>query len=167
LTATARRFDSFEQAFALCFEEEIAGEADFATLATAEPDPRHAALVAKLARIETASAWHLRPLATALGLTPVDEAAVRRKGRVAARNRTGRPFADFMAQIVRDYPAYVEEFAQPSEPSPPEARALARLLADHEVAMIDMARIFLAGEGDPHAPLDACLAQVGRPAGDA
>lgn len=27
--------------------------------------------------------------------------------------------------------------------------------------MIEMAKIFLAGQGDPHAPLDACLAQVG------
>jgi hypothetical protein len=159
LTATARRFDSFEQAFALSFEEEIAGETYFDTLSKAEPDPRHAAIIAKLARIEAATACALRPLAVALGLTPADEVAVRRKGRVSAHNRKGRPFADFMAQIVRDYPAYVAEFARLYELSPPEAKELAQLLADHEVAMIDMARIFLAGEGDP---LDAYLAHVRR-----
>ena len=162
MTATARRFDSFEQAFALSFGEEIAGETYFDTLSKAEPNPRHAAIIAKLARIEAATVCAQRPLAVALGLTPADEVAVRRKGRVSAHNRKGRPFADFMAHIVCDYPAYVEEFAKLYELSPPEAKELAQLLADHEVAMIEMARIFLAGEGDPHAPLDAYLAQVRR-----
>lgn len=165
MTATARRFDSFEQAFALSFEEEISGETYFAALSEAEPDPRHAAIFAKLSRIEAATVAALRPLATALGLTPADEAAVQQSGRDAVRNRKPRSFVEFMAHIDRDYPAYVEEFAQLDALAPPEAKAAARLLTDHEVAMIDMARIVLAGEGDPHAPLDAYLARFNVVAG--
>lgn len=164
MTATARRFDSFEQAFALSFEEEISGETYFATLAEAELDPRNAAIFAKLARIEAETVAALRPLATALGLAPVNEVAIQRNGRDSAHNRKGQPFSDFMAHIVRDYPAYVDEFAQLHELCPPEAKTLAQLLTDHEIAMIDMAHIFLAGVGDPHAPLDAYLAQVSRSA---
>ena len=160
MTAKARKFQSFEQAFALSFEEEISGETYFAALSAAEPDPRHAAIFAKLARIEAETVRALRPVAKVLGLAPVDEAAVQRKGRVSARNRKGRPFADFIAHIAQDYPAYVDEFVQLCELSPPEAKDLAQLLVDHEVAMIDMAQIVLAGEGDPHAPLDAYLHKV-------
>ena len=158
--AKARRFHSFEQAFALSFEEEISGETYFAALSVAEADPRHAAIFTKLAQIEAETVRALRPVATELGLTPVDDAAVQQKGRVSARNRKGRSFIDFMAHIVRDYPAYVDEFAQLCELSPPGAKDMAQLLVDHEVAMIEMARIVLAGEGDPHAPLDAYIDQV-------
>lgn len=128
MTATARRFDSFEQAFALSFAEEISGETCFAALSEAEPDPRHAAIFAKLSRIEAETVKLMRPMATALGLTPADEAAVRQSGRDAVRHRKPRPFAEFLEHILRDYPAYVDEFAQLAELSPPEAKDMAQIL---------------------------------------
>lgn len=164
MTAKARRFDSFEQAFALCFAEEISGETYFATMSEAETDPRNAAILRKLALIETENIRALRPLAISLGLAPQDEAAIRQEGRESANNRKTLPFAEFMAHILSDYPAFVAEFDQLDELSPPEAKAAAKLLYDHEVAMIDMALTFLTGTGDPHAPLDAYLDQIGKAA---
>lgn len=153
----ARAFASFEAAFALTFEEEISGEAFFAALSETEPDPRRAALWARLALIENRTVAALRPLASALGVTPADEAAVRQTGRDEARDWQARPFLQVMALILRDYPAYVEEFESLHALAPEAARAMARLLIDHEVAMIDMARAELSGATDPVAPLDQYL----------
>lgn len=157
MTASARRFDSFEQALALSFEEEISKEGYFAALSEAELDSRNAVIFAKLARIDPETAPALRPMATALGLTPTDEFALRRKGRESARKRKHQTFADFMVRILRDYPAYIEEFNPLSALCPPKAKAAAKPFIDHEVAMIDMAQIYLTGSGDPHASLDTYL----------
>jgi dimethylamine/trimethylamine dehydrogenase len=160
MSATARRFDSFDEGFALSFNEEISGESYFAALAEAEADPRAAALLTKLSLIEAKTLAAMRPMAVARGLLPPDEDAIRQSGRMSARDRKHGTFDAFAAHVVRDYPAYVEEFTQLEALAPPEAKPLARLLTDHEVVMIDMARLVLAGQGDPHAPLDGYLSRI-------
>lgn len=97
MTATPRAFASFDAAFALSFKEEIAGETFFASLAETEPDPRPAALWAKLALIEARTVAAPRPLATAMGLTPVDKAAVRREGPDEAADGQAQTLAEGLA----------------------------------------------------------------------
>lgn len=144
----------------MAFEEEISGETFFAALSETEPDPRRAALWAKLALIENRTISALRPLATALGLTPADEAAVMQSGRDEAREWQVLPFIDVMATMDRDYPAYVAEFTSLRDRAPETAKASAQLLIDHEIAIIDMARAELSGTSDPAAPLDAYLGHL-------
>lgn len=158
MSAAPRTFASFEVAFAMAFEEEISGETFFAALAETEPDPRRAALWAKVALIENRTIAALRPLAEALGLTPTDEAEVRRIGRDEAAEWRALPFAEVMAIMVRDYPTgYLAEFKAMVPNAPAQAKAAVQLLIDHEVAIIDMARVELSGIGNPAAPLDAYL----------
>ena len=161
MTATPRPFASFDAAFAVSFEEEISGETFFAALAETELDPRRAALWAKVALIEARTVAALRPLANAMGVTPADEAAIRRQGHDEAAEWQALPFADIMTLMVRDYPTgYLEEFRAMLPIAPPNAKSAVQLLIDHEVAIIDMARAELAGTTDPAAPLDAYLARV-------
>lgn len=161
MTASPRSFASFDAAFAMAFEEEVSGETFFAALAETESDPRHKGLWAKLALIENRTIAALRPLASALGLGPGDEAAVRQSGRDEAAAWQALPFAEVMAIMARDYPVgYLAEFKAMLPIAPALARASVQLLIDHEVAIIDMARAELSGHGDPNAPLDAYLARV-------
>lgn len=159
MTAKARSFASFKAAFAMAFEEEVSGETFFAALGETEPDPRRAALWAKVALIENRTVATLRPLAEAFGVTPADEAAVRRTGCEEAAEWQALPFADVMAIMVRDYPtSYLAEFEAMLPQAPAQAVSAVHLLIDHEVAIIDMARVELSGAGDPNTPLDAYLA---------
>ncbi len=158
MNAKARQFDSFDAAFAMAFEEEVSGETFFAALGETEPDPRRAALWVKVALIENRTVAALRPLAEALGVTPTDEAEVRRIGRDQAREWQALPFAEVMAIMVREYPSgYLAEFKAMLPAAPPNAKRAVQLLIDHEAAIIDMARAELAGTSDPAAPLDAYL----------
>jgi hypothetical protein len=158
LTATPRTFGSFDAAFALAFEAEISGVTFFAALAETEPEPRRSALWAKLALIEKRTAAALRPLASALGLAPSDEAAVQRSGRDDARDWQSPPFIEVMEIMVRDSPeSYLQEFKAMLAVAPARAASSVQLLIDHEAAIIDMARAELSGSGDPNAPLDAYL----------
>lgn len=161
MTASARRFASFEAAFAMAFEEEVSGETFFAALSETEPDPRRAALWAKVALIENRTVTALRPLAHALGLEPADEAAVRQSGRKDAAEWQALPFAEVMAIMVRDYPTgYLAEFEAMLPAAPPRAKAAVQLLIAHEIAIIDMAGSELAGTSDSAAPLDAYLSRL-------
>jgi hypothetical protein len=162
MTATARHFAGFEAAFAIAFEEEISGVGYFDALSQREPDPRCAALYAKLALIESQTAAALRPLATALGLTPANEAAVLQSGRDEALEGQGLSFHQVMTAIDCDYPAYVTEFEALKVMAPASAGGAAQVLIDHEVAIIAMARAELAGNPDPGASLDAFLARLGK-----
>lgn len=161
MSASPRQFASFASAFAMAFEEEISGETFFAALAETEPDPRKAALWAKVALIENRTIAALRPLAESLGVTPADERAVRLSGREQAVEWQALPFPEVMAIMVRDYPGgYLAEFKAMLPKAPPKAVAAVQLLIDHEVAIIDMARAELSGTSDPDAPLSAYLTQV-------
>ena len=64
--------------------------------------------------------------------------------------------------MVREYPAYLEEFSGLKAIAPQEAFDVMDLLYAHEVAMIDFAKLELAGNRDPGAPLDAFLVRLGK-----
>ena len=157
---TPRPYANFAEAFALAYEEERSGESYFAALSAAESDPRRAALWAKLALIERSTHTILRPTAEALGLTPNDPDAVIQSGTDEAARWKSLTWHEIIAEIIRDYPAYVTEFEQLKSLAPAEMKRSAQLLLDHEIAMIDFARAEQAGDPNPDAALDAYLAQL-------
>ena len=159
MTLTPRLYPSFAESFAMAYAEEISGESYFAALSAAEPDPRCAALWAKLALIEQRTHTIMHPLAAALGVLPADRQAEIQSGIDQAAAWTS-PWLDKMRLILRDYPAYVTEFETLKSLAPPEMQSVAQLLIDHEVAMVGFARLELAGDPDPGAPLDTYLAHV-------
>ena len=162
MTIVARKFATFAEGFALAYAEEISGETYFATFATAEPDPRRAALWEKFALIETRMEATLRPLAMDLGVIPPDLAALRQSGKDEALANPIQSWDVAMEEMVSEYPAYLEEFAGLKAIAPQEAFKALDLLYAHEVAMIDFAKLELAGSHDSAAPLDAFLALLGK-----
>lgn len=160
MTQTPRPCASFEDGFAVAYEEELSGETFFAALSEAEPDPRRAAIWAKFALIERRTHTVLRPMADALGLAPADLGAVLQSGRDAAVSWAAMAWDDIMALMVRDYPAYVTEFHEVKAVAPPDMQTAMQLLIDHEVAFIDFARAELAADPASATPLDAYLAHV-------
>jgi hypothetical protein len=160
VTIVARTFSNFTEGFAFAYAEEISGETYFAGFAAAEHDPRRAAIWKKFALIENRMEAALRPLARTLGVMPKDPAALRQSGREEAIANPVQSWEVAMQEMVREYPAYLEEFAGLKAIAPPEAFAAMDLLFDHEVAMIDFAKLELAGRRDSVAPLDTFLARL-------
>ena len=160
MTIVARTFTSFVEGFALAYAEEISGQTYFAGFAEAEPDPRRAAIWQKFALIENRMEAALRSTAVAFRGIPPDPAALRRSGRAEALANPVPSWEVAMEEMVREYPAYLEEFAGLKAIAPPEAFAVMDLLYDHEVAMIDFARSELAGSRDSEAVLDGFLARL-------
>lgn len=163
MTIVARKFASFTEGFALCYADEVSGETYFATFATAEPDPRRAAFWNKIALIENRTEAAIRPLAQALGVVPPVLAALRQSGCDEALANPILSWKAAMEEMVSDYPAYLDEFAQLKDIAPSEALDAMDLLYAHEVAMIEFAKLELAG--DPHsiAPLDRYLDSFSPP----
>lgn len=160
MTIVARKFTDFAEGFALAYAEEISGETYFAGFAAEEHDPRRAAIWEKFALIENRMEAALRPLALTLGIMPKDPAALRQSGREEAIANPIQSWEVAMQEMVKEYPAYLQEFAGLKAIAPPEAFAAMDLLYDHEVAMIDFAKLELAGSPDSDAPLDAFLARL-------
>lgn len=134
----------------------------FATFASAESDPRRAAIWEKIALIENRTEAALRPLAKALGVISPDLAALRQSGREEALANPIQSWEAAMEEIVCEYPAYLDEFAGLKAIAPQEAFDVMGLLYAHELAMIDFAKLELAGNPDPNAPLDDFLGRFGK-----
>ena len=162
MTIVARTFATFAEGFALSYADEVSGETYFATFATTEPNPRRAAIWEKMALIENRMEAALRPVAKALGVIPPDFAALRQSGREEALANPSQSWEAAMEEMVREYPAYLEEFSGLKAIAPQEAFDVMDLLYAHEVAMIDFAKLELAGNRDPGAPLDAFLVRLGK-----
>jgi hypothetical protein len=160
MTIVARTFATFAEGFALSYADEVSGETYFATFATAEPDPRRAAIWDKIALIENRMEAALRPLAKALGVIPANLAALRQSGRDEALADPIQCWEAAMEEMAREYPAYLDEFAGLKVIAPQEAFDVMDLLYAHEVAMIDFAKLEIAGRHDSGAPLDAFLARL-------
>ena len=157
MTIVARTFATFTEGFALSYADEVSGETYFATFAEAEPDPRRAAIWQKIALMENRTEAALRPLAAAFGVIPHDLAALRQSGREEALANPVRSWEAAMEEMVREYPAYLDEFAGLKAIAPREAVDAVEKLYAHEVAMIDFAKMELAGEPNSTAPLDRYL----------
>lgn len=153
-----RRYTDFRAALQLSYEEEISGAAYFAELAGFF-DGRPQAALMLLARIEAVTAAAIRPLVVQYGIEAQPAAALRAAGRAAAETRRGHSWAMLVAEMARDFPAYVAEFDEIIALAPASERAGLAVLRDHEVAAVDFARLERAGDPGSLSPLQGFLAR--------
>ena len=147
-----RRYTDFRAALQLSYEEEISGAAYFAGLASFFDGRPHEALML-LARIEAVTAAAIRPLIVHYGIDAQPSATLRAEGRAAAESRRGHSWAMLVAEMARDFPAYVAEFDEIIALAPAAERASLAVLRDHEVAAVDFAWLELAGDAESLSPL--------------
>lgn len=153
-----RRYTDFRAALQLSYEEEVSGAAYFAELAGFFDGRPHEALML-LARIEAVTAAAIRPLVVHYGIEAQPSATLRAAGRTAAESRRGHSWPMLVAEMARDFPAYVAEFDEIIALAPAAERASLSVLRDHEVAAVDFARLELAGDAESLSPLKGFLAR--------
>ncbi|MGB3147447.1 MAG: hypothetical protein WBA91_06775 [Paracoccaceae bacterium] len=156
---TPRTFATFQEALSAAYEEEISGATFFATLGRQLGGAAEEAL-ALFAEIEQETQRLVAPVARAHGLPKTSQADLNAEGAAEAESLRGITWAEFLAHIVADYPAYVAEFEATRDLAAPEARATLQWLVDHEVAMLDFARAELAGDANSRRVLRDFLAKA-------
>ncbi len=160
MTRTARLFDDYSAALLLFAEEEIAGEAYFARLASFHSGRQSRALLL-LARMESVVGAAARPLLAGYRLATADATALRSAGQTEADAKAGMPWRDLVSEMTADFPAFIEEFEQVERLAPADERAVVRVFRKHEVAALEFAKLEAGGNADSLAPLERFLAEHG------
>jgi hypothetical protein len=159
LSATPRKFPDFGTALKVAYEEEISGEAFFAELGR-QLGGRAAEVLSLFSEIEHVTAVTVAPLIQRYDIAHRSRADLVTEGKQEAAELKAIGWTDFLMRLVNDYPAYVSEFEALRDGAPPEERTILQLLVEHEVALLDFARLELAGTEDATAPLTAYLARA-------
>lgn len=136
---SVRIFSTYEQALTTCYEEEVAGAAYFAALATRHCSTSRVALQ-RFAKIETITAAALLPLIIRHGFVSRGVSMLIQEGEAEALNYPITDWQDFLVSVVHDFPAFMPEFQQTISLAPPQDRILLQILVDHEIAFIDYAK---------------------------
>lgn len=138
--------------FRAAYEGEVAGEVYFATLASWHTgDARHA--LGLFAQVERVTSTALHPVVLELGLTVADDATLRQRGIEHAEADRALGWDELVLDMCEHYPGYVLEFERMLAITPAEHRAAAQLMLDHEVALVDAARLLRDGAPDALAPV--------------
>jgi dimethylamine/trimethylamine dehydrogenase len=132
------------------YEDEISGEAYLYALAVHFDEKDKINL---LARIERRAAESIQPLLEKYGLEPRDESVLNRERRSFLESHESYSWAEFMAYIVKRYPGYLDEFHALEQIAPAADLPALNILTDHEVAVIDFAKLEIAGDSNSTAPL--------------
>ena len=136
------------------FEDEISGEAYFYGLAEHFTEREKTTL---LARVERRAAETVRPLLDKYGLRPRDESLIHDQGKGYVKVHQSYSWHDFMNHIIKRYPGYLDDFKGLEDMAPYEDLPALNLLTDHEVAVIDFAKMELAGNPDSLLALNRYL----------
>ena len=137
------------------FEDEISGEAYFYGLA--EHFVEHEKTIL-LARVERRAAEAVRPLLHKYGLEPREESVIHDQGKGFVHLHQCYSWREFMTHIIKRYPGYLDDFAGLENLAPAEDLPALNILTEHEVAVIDFAKMELAGNPDSLLPLNRYLA---------
>lgn len=140
----------------LYYEEEVEGEAFFQTLADVADTPDHRDKLHLLAKVEHRAAAVTLPLILKYGLTPRSEATLFQSGREQAR-KTEKPWNDLLAEMVRTFPGYIDDFLRLEAMAPHEDLPRLKLLTEHETAAVEFLDLEVQGAQDSVAPLKAYL----------
>jgi hypothetical protein len=128
------------------YQGELAGERLYRELANRFPsDDRHAKFRA-IADVEWLTHSRLKPIAERLGVgsgetdwLPTVERRAAELGSLSWR--------EFIDKALRDWPPYIERFAALKPLAPPGDEASIQFLIDHEVALVEFARLEQATPG--------------------
>ena len=140
----------------LYYEEEVEGEAYFQTLAEMADAPNHREKLHLLANVEHHAAAVTLPLILKYGLTPRSDKILFQSGREQAR-KIESPWNDLLAEMVRTFPGYIDDFLRLEAMAPREDLPRLKLLSAHETAAIEFLDLEVLGAHDSVAPLKAYL----------
>ena len=132
------------------YEEEINGESYFYGLAEHFSERDKTIL---LARAERVAAQAVEPLLEKYDLKPRSESDLLDEGREYVADHSDYAWRDFMTYIVERYPGYLDDFKALERMAPPEDLPALERLTEHEVVVIEFAKLELAGKVDSTAPL--------------
>jgi len=137
------------------YEDEISGEAYLYALADHFDETKKINL---LARIERRAAESIQPLLEKYGLEPREESVLNREGQSYLESHESYSWPEFMEYIVKRYPGYLAEFHALEQMAPVADLPALETLTEHEVAVIDFAKLEIAGDPNSTAPLLQYLA---------
>jgi dimethylamine/trimethylamine dehydrogenase len=159
---TARLFSDYGTALALCYEEEISGEAYFVRLAEFFTGRQRQALLF-LADMERRTAASIRPLVDRHGLAVADPAKLRMSGQRDAERKSGTSWETLVTEMADEFAVFVEEFKHLERLAPVSDGDCIGMLTRHEVAALEFANREAAGLAESLGPLEEFLdSLVGR-----
>lgn len=161
MTIEPRSFATPADGLRTFYEEEISGETFFATLSSFHSGEACAALLL-MSAIEGAVIGKLAPMARRLGIDPARTAAIRDAGRTEAEAMRSLGWSEILDRMCRDYPVFVAEFETIANAAEPKDRDGARLLLDHEIALLDYARAAKDGRAGSLMILETFLRSLRR-----
>lgn len=119
---------------------ELIGERLYRALAQGSRDADQRVKLDAIADVERLTHRRLKPIAERLGSVPSDaelQAVVARR----AVELAALSWPEFIARANRDWPPYVARFEELKPLAPPGDAAAIRSLIDHEVALVEFARV--------------------------
>lgn len=140
----------------LYYEEEVEGEAYFQALAKVAKKPDRRDKLNLLANVEHHAASVTLPLIRKYGLTPRSDAILFQSGQDQAR-KAEKLWDDLLAEMVRTFPAYIDDFLHLEAMAPHEDLPRLKLLTAHETAAIEFLDLEVSGARESVAPLNAYL----------
>lgn len=152
MAAAPRQFADFRAALKAAYEEEISGEAFFATLGR-HFGGRAAEALELFAEIERVTEAAIAPVARRHGLPDTPRDALRAEGAAEAQAVSTMGWHGFLDHVIADYPAYVAEFTDLRDRAEGNDAAVLQTLVDHEQALLDFARAERDAAPDSFAPL--------------
>lgn len=152
----AAPFGEYEKTLLQYWEEEVAGEAFFQTLAARAAEPRNVEKLLLLAAVERRTADIVRPLLSRHGLTPRSDAELRAEGSGDA-DKVPRDWAALITHMAEGFPAYMPEFHALEAMAPDADRDILSRLTAHEIAAIEFLERERTGAADTTAPLTKFL----------
>lgn len=153
----------YQATLLLYYEEEIMGEALFASLAPQFPAPRSNRALQLLSQMERCVADHVRPLLDKYALCPRSDAELHGIGLLEAEQRAVSSWEDYLEHIVVDFPVFLDEFAALMRIAPEADQPRLRVFDDHEVAAIEFAKRALRGDPDSATLLSDFIAAYRPP----
>jgi hypothetical protein len=86
-----------------------------------------------------------------------DDATLRQRGIENAEAERTLSWDELIVDMCEHYPRYVREFERMLAISPPQYRAAAQMMLDHEVALVDAAQLLRDGAPNALAPVIAFI----------
>ncbi len=142
------------------FEEEVAGEAYFRSLAEHFDEPGARDKLILLAEVERCAANSVRPLLRKHGLTPRGDAVLEREGRDHVARHQDLTWTEMVTYMAERYPGYIDDFEGLEAMASADDLPALKVLTEHEHAAIAFANKELAGAADSadalHRYIDDC-----------
>lgn len=142
------------------YQAELIGEGLFSTLLATCPQ-EHAYGMALLLQLESEAKVRLRPLLWRLGLSVVEDQAMRAAGIQAADKLKQMPWREAMLDLAELVKPYLARYQALEAAAPESDKAAVRFMVNHEVTVVRFAEF--AAAGDQRAANQEVLKQLEHP----